>query len=173
MKQLVIIIEGVNKSGKTTLCNLIKEKSGLEFEVIKCSQPKNGDAYSEYMSILKEISDNPDKNYILDRFHFGSYVYGPIYRGKPDFDLRSFVEIEEEIMDLNYLFIVAIAKKSFIKEKFISEKEEFAKIELIDKEIKLFEKTCKMSRLNINYHRIPKQDLTKDNKILNIIKLYE
>lgn len=173
-KQLVIIIEGCNKSGKTTLVNYIKEWFPEKlFEVIKCSQPKNGDAFNEYRNILEWIKKNPNKNYIIDRFHFGSFVYGPIYRGENDFSLDKFVEIELMIEELNYLFILAIANKSFIKKKFIEEKEEFAKIELIDEEIKFFNDIKKKSRLNITNHNIPKNDLTKNNEIINLIKMYE
>lgn len=177
MSQLVIFLEGTNKSGKSTLAKYITENSGKKFEMIKCSQPEivNGrnTAFDHYMHILSRIEDNPEKNYIIDRFHFGSYVYGPIYRGRPDFGFNDFVHIEERIMKLNYLFIVAIASKKFIKEKFISDKEEFAKVELISEEVKKFEDTCRMSRLNLNYHKLPKQDLAKDGKILNMMSLYE
>lgn len=172
--QLVIIIEGTNKSGKTTLVNYIKEMFPEKlFEIIKCSQPKNGDAYNEYKNILEWIKKNQNKNYIIDRFHFGSFVYGPIYRGKPDFSLDKFVEIEMMIEQLNYIFILAIANKNFIKKKFIEDKEEFAKLELIDEEIKYFNEIKSKSRLNIINHNIPKRDLTKNNNIINLIQMYE
>ncbi len=172
-KQLVIIIEGTNKSGKTTLVNFIKETFPEKlFEVIKCSQPKDGDAFTEYKNILNWINKNPNKSYIIDRFHFGSYVYGPIYRGQPDFGLDKFVEIELEIEKLNYIFILAIADKSFIRKKFIEDKEEFAKIELIDEEIKHFNNIKRKSRLTIINHNIPKNDLTKNNNLINLIQMY-
>jgi thymidylate kinase len=173
---MVIIIEGTNKSGKSTLAkhiiySLITE---IEFEVIKCSQPKIEDginyAYVQYNDILQKIEDNPDKNYIIDRFHFGSYVYGPIYRGMPDFGKTLFKKLERRLLNLPYIFILAIADKKFIEEKFISEKEEYAKLELIDKEVELFKKTARMSELKIEHHNIPKKDLTKDKLLLTKIK---
>lgn len=172
--QKVIIIEGCNKSGKTTIVNYLKDNlPEKNFQIIKCSQPEIIDginqAYYQYIKILEEIKNNPDKNYILDRFHFGSYVYGPIYRKMPDFGKRLFEKIEDEIMKLNYIFILAIADKKFIEEKFVSEKEEFAKLELIDKEIALFKKTAKMSRLKIFNHNIPKLDLIKNNNFIKSI----
>lgn len=171
---MVIIIEGPNKVGKSTLVNHIIKETGIDFEVIKCSQPKIEDginyAYTEYSDILQKIEDNPDKNYIIDRFHFGSYVYGPIYRGMPDFGKTLFKKLENRINNLRYIFVLAIADKDFIKEKFISEKEEFAKVELIDKEIELFKKTAKMSTLKIEHHNIPKKDLTQDKNFITKIK---
>lgn len=175
-KQLVIILEGTNKSGKTTLVNKIKEQfPGRNFQIIKCSQPEIvggiNSAYTDYYKILDEIESNPDKNYILDRFHFGSYVYGPIYRGMPDFGNNLFHKIEDRIWKLNYLFILAIADKSFLEQKFVEEKEEYAKVELIQKEIDLFKKTAKMSNLKIINHNIPNNDAT--NQLMEIIKRYE
>jgi len=177
MSQIVIIVEGVNKSGKSSLINNIINETGIKFEIIKCSQPEIIDgvnqAYYQYIKILEEIENNPDKNYIIDRFHFGSYVYGPIYRKIPDFGKGLFHKIEDRIKKLKYIFILAIADKKFIEEKFISEKEEFAKIELIDKEIALFKKTAKMSTLKILDHNIPKKDILKDDKLIKLIKIYE
>lgn len=174
MSQLVIIVCGPNKCGKSTLVNHIIEETGAKFEVIKCSQPEIKDginqAYYQYVKILEEIENNPDKNYIIDRFHFGSYVYGPIYRGMPDFGKTLFKKIEDRIMKLKYVFILAIANRKFIQEKFVSEKEEFAKVELIDKEIDLFKKTAKMSNLKIEHHNIPNKDLTKDKHFISKIK---
>lgn len=172
--QKVIIIEGCNKSGKTTIVNYLKNNfPEKDFQIIKCSQPEIIDginqAYYQYIKILEEIKSNSDKNYILDRFHFGSYVYGPIYRKMPDFGKRLFEKIEDEILKLNYMFILAIADKEFMAKKFIEENEEFAKVELIDKEIALFKKTVKMSRLKIFNHNLPKNDLLKNNNFIKNI----
>jgi len=76
-------------------------------------------------------------------------------------------------MNLNYLFILCIAQYTFIKKKFVEENEEFAKVELIKEEINNFRKTSRISRLNIINHNIPKNDLLINNKIINLIKMYE
>ena len=49
----VIILEGENKTGKTTLANFLKDKYG--FKYVKCSQPKR-DPYVEYIEIIKKIA---------------------------------------------------------------------------------------------------------------------
>jgi len=168
---MIIILEGCNKGGKTTLVNKIKEfNPNKNFELIKCSQPKDGDAYKEYSNILDKVENNKDKNYIIDRFHFGSYVYGPIYRGKPDFNLEKFVEIESRIIELDYIFILALPFSSFMRKKFKEDNEDFAKVELINKEKYLFNETKKMSRLMILEHKLPNHDIT--DKIKNYINMY-
>lgn len=165
---MIIILSGLNKSGKTTLANKIKELG--KFEYIKCSQPKieNGKnyAFEEYMGILDKI--DKDKNYIIDRFHFGSFVYGPLYRNKEDFSLDCFYKIEERLLELDTLLILCIASDKFLIKKYQEENEEFAKLELISQEKELFKKIAKISRLEIINHSIPIKDNT--DKIINLIK---
>lgn len=173
---MIIIIEGTNKAGKSTLVKKIQETfPNKQFEIIKVSQPRiennTNFAYIDYMAILDIAILNKDKNYIIDRFHFGPFVYGPIYRGKPDFGYESFYQIEEKIMKLDYVFILCISSKSFMKKKFIEENEEFADINKIDEEITLFNNISKRSRLRIFNHNLPKNDNT--NKIINAIKQYD
>jgi polyphosphate kinase 2 (PPK2 family) len=167
---MVIIFEGCNKGGKTTLINkLLEDFKDLKFKVIKCSQPKDGDAYKEYSNILTRIEKDKTKNYILDRFHYGSYVYGPIYRGKPDFSLDKFIEIEERIINLENILVLALPTITFMKKKFIEDKEEFAKIDLIKQERDLFIKAIRISRLTPFIHSLPKKDIYKELK--NIIQI--
>ena len=97
----------------------------------------------------------------------------------PDAEFGTPVQVFEKVLAheihitslINKLYELAIAEKDFIERKFVEENEEFAKVELIQKEIDLFKKTAKMSRLKIKEHNIPKNDIT--NKILDLIKLYE
>ena len=63
---MLIILEGTNKSGKTTLANYIQEKfKDKNWKYIKCSQPKIVDgenqAFNEYNSIIDSLKD--DENY--------------------------------------------------------------------------------------------------------------
>ena len=74
----VIILEGENKTGKTTLANFLKDKYG--FKYVKCSQPKR-DPYVEYIEIIKKIARSTS-DVVIDRFIYGEFVYGPLYRGK-------------------------------------------------------------------------------------------
>lgn len=174
---MLLILDGTNKAGKTTIVNYILDKfKDSNFEVIKCSQPKIVDgvntAYQEYNEILDKVEANPNKNYILDRFHFGSFVYGPIYREVEDFNLDKFVKLEERIETLKYVFLLCISSATFMKKKFKEDSEEFAKEELITKERELFIKTSRMSRLNMFHHNLPKNDIVANDKLYGIIKAY-
>jgi len=82
-----IIIEGADKTGKTTLSNAIIEKFGSEY--VHFGKPKKHPAteYAEYA-----LANNG--NLCLDRFYLGELVYGPLLRGKAGIDDIEFATIE-------------------------------------------------------------------------------
>ena len=173
-KNIIIIVEGGNQCGKTTLIdNIIKEYSELNFQYVKCNQPKNGDAYKEYCDILNNIIANPN-NYIIDRFHLGSEVYGPLYRGRPDMTKEDFNKIETKIIIMenqyNIIPIIALADEEFVKEKHLELKEEYLKFEDIEREHNLFKRTIKKSKLNWFLHNIQKHNMWKEKYIHGLIE---
>ena len=84
---MFIIIEGADKTGKTTLSNAIVERFGCKY--VHFGKPKKHPAteYAEYA-----LSTN--ENLVLDRFYLGELVYGPLLRGKAGIDDVEFVTIE-------------------------------------------------------------------------------
>lgn len=84
---MFIIIEGADKTGKTTLANAIVKKFG--FKYVHFGKPKKRAAteYAEYL-----LSTNEDQ--VCDRFHLGELVYGPIFRGGAAIDDVEFATIE-------------------------------------------------------------------------------
>lgn len=75
---MIIILEGPDGSGKTTLAKQLVE-SGFKYH--HEGPPRNPDMLFVYGSKLKEIYD-AGGNWVLDRFHLGENVYGPLVRGK-------------------------------------------------------------------------------------------
>ena len=74
---MFVIIEGLDRSGKSTLANSIKNKLDY-FEIIHCSKPKTDDPYQEYLEMFQKYDG---KDVIFDRFYLGEYVYSNLYRG--------------------------------------------------------------------------------------------
>lgn len=73
---MFIIIEGLDRSGKSTLSEEISKIFG--FKVVHCSKPKTNDPYKEYVDLFKEYDG---QNVVFDRFYLGEYVYSNLYRG--------------------------------------------------------------------------------------------
>lgn len=161
---MIIILEGENKCGKTTLANHLVEKHG--FNYVKCSQPK-GDPYVEYMEILKNISGDT----VIDRFLYGETVYGPIYRGKSMIDDHKMRNIELKTMTMNACLIYCHDKAENIAKRFDAEKEEFAVKTKIRKALKLYEKTINKAILPVVFHQMmTPHDLYKTKKIDKLVK---
>lgn len=77
---MLIILEGVDLSGKTTLANALDEKLSSTHIVHRrrCGQLKQN-ALNEYLVPLADITQ--EDVWIFDRLHMGELIYGPVFRG--------------------------------------------------------------------------------------------
>jgi thymidylate kinase len=81
--QQIIILEGPDGSGKTTLASQLHDRH--KFRIVHTGPPSLGE--NVFMSYAKSLYDvKYNKNYptlhtVFDRLHLGELVYGPIYRG--------------------------------------------------------------------------------------------
>lgn len=73
----IIILEGCDKTGKTTLARALARMLG--WPVVAFKQPKTTPPVDEYFRAALQPG-----RFIFDRFHLGQLVYGPVYRGERD-----------------------------------------------------------------------------------------
>lgn len=166
---MLVILEGENKTGKTTLAKYIKDEHG--FKYIKVSQPGPDGPYKEYTNILKKIKAG--SNVVIDRFHLGEEVYGPLYRGSSGLTSEQFQDIENTLNKMNAILIYCYDSEDNIAKRFKEENEEFADVKKITKTLDLYKNVLKKSRLIKYKHRMKgKMDLIKTKKIDKIIKKY-
>lgn len=79
----VVILEGVDGSGKSTFADKIEALVPHDYEVIRAHQgPLQGPVWDEYVVPLMAVRD--DQFLIADRWHVGEMIYGPLYRGKSE-----------------------------------------------------------------------------------------
>lgn len=161
---MIIILEGENKTGKSTICNYIVDH--YDFDYVKCSQPK-GDPYVEYMEILRRI-EKSGKNTVIDRFLYGEFVYGPIYRGKSLLTETQKRNIELKALSLNAHLIYCYDTVKNIKQRFLSEGEEFAKTKLIGETLRRFDEVIHNAIIPTTFHQMK----TKDDLVMNEIVLF-
>jgi len=97
---MLIILEGVDGAGKSTLASAIVEKIQKlhpedTVEYLHASQIK-GTVYEEYVEPLNDYSPGSGRHIVIDRWHVGERIYGPLYRDSSAFDAAtgSFAWIE-------------------------------------------------------------------------------
>lgn len=92
-----IIVEGIDRVGKTTLCNKINKYFALD--IFKESMIKNVDDIMtfNYGAMRSLCNVSKYKNFVFDRFHLSEYVYGVIER---KYDISKALEIFKYIDNL-------------------------------------------------------------------------
>lgn len=125
---MIILFEGVDKTGKTTLSTRLATEYP-RFEYRKHSTMRSSiDALTACHNVLSEIKST--KNYIFDRFYCPSdLVYGPIVGG---YKISGWVssQYREKIIPwmLEHTVIVVLcsADKHTLAERFVRDQEEYA-----------------------------------------------
>jgi len=87
----LIIVEGIDGSGKTTLIEGLKTKMKIDY-IFNYSYPKEPEMFQcgafakgEYMASIRIFRQllAEGKTIVCDRFHIGEYAYGPVKRYYP------------------------------------------------------------------------------------------
>ena len=114
----MIIIEGLDGVGKTTLVNYFvtkgMEKHHFDYDV------NNMDLYSKYIRVL---SGNLDV--VLDRSFISEMVYGPVLRGKSKLDLEQYKKLLEEYQKIGTKIIYLTAPQEILLERRKDETKDF------------------------------------------------
>lgn len=106
----VIVVMGPDNVGKTYLVkNLLKkypQSISHHFGAIK----SKSEGKKAMLDVLKDMSKGRNKMFIFDRFPFGDFVYGPLFRKYDAYEY--FEEIRDkmlEMVDVRFLFIFLYA----------------------------------------------------------------
>lgn len=107
-KTKILIIEGPDNCGKDTLIKMISSVN--EVHIMHCSKPEHHDSpeeslrlqREEFLSIADSIIESYKKNeydfIIMNRFHYGEWVYGQMYRNEDPASIRKMlVEIDNQL----------------------------------------------------------------------------
>ena len=149
-----IIIEGVDKSGKSTIIEKMKNQFERGLAIKNMIKPK--DASDEetrritdmYDHILR-ISSCPEVTYILDRFYQSEIVYSDL-RGNDRFKDANFMEIVEDWeknIAKDTLFVLLETDPEIVAERFKTCGEDFVKEDQIRMLQARYNKCFEMSKL--------------------------
>lgn len=112
---MLIVVEGIDRVGKTTLCNKLQEigckvfKDSLFKCLTECTNREKALLAASSMHTLVNFANLfPNEIVVLDRFHATEFVYGAIER--EEFSLKAYerfvcIEALLEKMEDNYLYV--------------------------------------------------------------------
>lgn len=95
---MIVIFEGPDGSGKTTLAREVADKTGATY--IHAQAPERHPLV-EYTAPL-----DPNEDYVLDRWHWGEMVYGPLFRGESGLTTEQFWAVEQYLDDLGAVVVL-------------------------------------------------------------------
>lgn len=120
MKNLIIVVEGPDNVGKSTLINNLRNTfNNIAFQIVHYSSAPvsgvnntidyNTRMYRSMFDMMKAVSKEEYTGIICDRSHLGEMVYGPIYRG---YSGEYVLDIEKKYMDIpsiwDNLFLITL-----------------------------------------------------------------
>lgn len=102
---MVIIVEGVDRVGKSTLVNKLQKL--LNAKVIHSQKiDKEEDAKKYYKDLLSSFENYKDEVLICDRCHLGEIVYSPIYRNYSGLYVYDYEQTTDFWNNNVYLFLL-------------------------------------------------------------------
>lgn len=114
-----IIIEGLDKTGKSTLAKFLSEKTGMP--IVKFSNPKpDEDPAVQYAEFV--VTAQPC---IVDRMHLSEMAYGPVLRGESCVDENVQRVIEGLLKNRGSVGIYCSAALEDLKRRFKEDGEDF------------------------------------------------
>lgn len=130
---MIIIIEGCDKSGKTTLAKTLAARVGYDYYHAGISSEK--DLFHKYTKIIQSIQ----RPTIVDRFYPSELVYGPLIRGFSRLKFSQFQELNKLIKLRMGLYIHCFADIPTITARFKEQDEKLLSISLIPEVLKQYQ----------------------------------
>lgn len=140
---IVIFIEGVDNSGKTTLAKQLASAFNLNYH--HNSKPKTNNPYLEYEQMLDEVKTST----VFDRCYLGEYVYSNLWRGGCSITEKQFADLDLMcLMKFEHVFLIhASAPHDIIKQRCIDNNEQLLKLDEIENCIHLYDNIISKSTL--------------------------
>ena len=116
---MLVIIEGADKTGKTTLAKALAAKLGWKYEHFSAPGKDPAFEYADFLLNLKRPT-------VCDRFYVGELVYGPLLRGKSLMTRTQILTIERLCRFRAAILIHAAPKPDIMMDLFDRSSEEEA-----------------------------------------------
>ena len=151
-----IIIDGVDKSGKSTLIEALKNKIPNAIMVKLLSKPKDKETGPTYIKTMyakmAELTRDVNTNFVFDRWYPSEMVYS-FKRGYDALEDGWFYKMENELRKTDGFYILVEADPALVAKRFKTAKEDFAKVEEIEKLQERYRehyKNCQLHKIKVD-----------------------
>ncbi len=167
----MIIVEGANGTGKSTLSKILMKELGLRYHKEQLTRES-----VKKLTFEKYVHDANllDQDLLLDRFHLGQYVYPKVYKdGREPLSAVEQQTVERILMNRGAILIYCDASYDFIKRTYDTRGETMQTLKEVDKECKYFNETYSRSIMT-KFYFCPEWSKKKQEEIIqNIIEIYK
>ena len=129
---MIIVIEGADGSGKTTLAEQLSKQT--KYPIIHKSNPKSEmeklAQMGEYLQLVRS-----SKNFIFDRCWYSEMAYGPVFRDKSYISYPQMYELEKQLAKAGAIIIYCSGPKAALwmrcqkrGEEFVTSRVDFEKV---------------------------------------------
>jgi thymidylate kinase len=143
---VLIIIEGIDCSGKTTLANaiaeIIQDRTNHDVEILHRGIPKEH-PLDEYEIPLVDYDPNGTHSIICDRWHVGADIYGPIMRNDDGLDSVQRWHMNRFLSAKGALLVYTEAPFDVLTERMSQRGEDYIKSEQIREIVDLYQVVLK------------------------------
>ena len=116
ISKALVIVDSVDCSGKTKLCNHLTEK--YRFNYYHCGvQPDIKEYHENVLSLVFRDIANTNSCWVIDRMHLSEEVYGNIFRNGAAYNWKEFnKQIEDKCKELGivYKLVVCLPPKEIV-----------------------------------------------------------
>jgi thymidylate kinase len=109
---MIIIVEGIDRVGKTTLCNMLNEEFDIPIHkykgLIKYNKMDNTEETDKTLGLVQLLKET-NSDIIFDRTFFSDYVYGLFERNYDvDVAIYNFKLIDKVLSEMDDVFLIYV-----------------------------------------------------------------
>src|SRR5687768_14928645 len=129
---MIIVLEGPDKAGKTSFAQRLVTDLATANQHVRLLRrgPIQNDVFTEYLRPLDDLINKPaDTVYVLDRWHVGELIYGPLLRGRSELTIRQANYIEMVLQSLGCAFIHVSQNRLILEDRWDQQPDDLIKRE--------------------------------------------